>query len=73
MFFVGNVLSAITHFFSKKYFHIFLIISNSEYPGLVTGMQMNWMCDWSQSALLGDVTYFIHKHNLARDSSSETR
>ncbi|XP_071801693.1 uncharacterized protein [Asterias amurensis] len=53
--------------------HELLRIAPSEYPGLVTGMQMNWMCDWSESALLGEANYFIHKHSLGRDSSADTR
>ncbi|XP_030850579.1 dynein heavy chain 8, axonemal isoform X3 [Strongylocentrotus purpuratus] len=53
--------------------HRLLKIAPSQYPGLLSGMQMNWVCDWSQSALLGEGGYYIQKHHLAKDSSIETR
>ncbi|XP_041462850.1 dynein heavy chain 8, axonemal-like [Lytechinus variegatus] len=53
--------------------HRLLKIAPSQYPGLLSGMQMNWVCDWSQSALLGEAGYYIQKHHLAKDSSVETR
>ncbi|XP_071818739.1 dynein axonemal heavy chain 5-like isoform X4 [Apostichopus japonicus] len=53
--------------------HHLLRIAASQYPGLLTGMQVNWNCDWAPSALLGEAKYFMQKHNLAREFSSEIR
>ena len=52
---------------------LLLLPSFSQYPGLLSGMQINWNCDWSQSALLGEATYFVHKHALAKESPVQTR
>ncbi|XP_071504103.1 dynein axonemal heavy chain 5-like [Diadema antillarum] len=53
--------------------HKLLKIAPSQYPGLLSGMQMNWICDWSQSALTGEAGYYIMKHYVAIDSSIEMR
>ncbi|CAH1799095.1 unnamed protein product [Owenia fusiformis] len=39
----------------------------SYYPGLLTGCQVDWMCDWPQESLLGEANYYVLKHNLTQD------
>ena len=51
------------------YFNSLLYVSStsSNFPGLLIGAQMCWLCDWPQEALLGEATYFIAKHHLTED------
>lgn len=39
----------------------------SQYPGLLSGCAINWMCDWPQEALLGEASYFITRYQLTEE------
>ncbi|XP_076466964.1 uncharacterized protein LOC143298129 [Babylonia areolata] len=39
----------------------------NKYPGLLSGCQINWLCDWPQETLLGEASYFIAKHQLTQE------
>ncbi|XP_070190368.1 uncharacterized protein [Littorina saxatilis] len=39
----------------------------NRFPGLLSGCQINWLCDWLQETLLGDASYFIAKHQLTQE------
>ncbi|XP_060567478.1 dynein axonemal heavy chain 5-like [Ruditapes philippinarum] len=41
--------------------HKLLQIASRQYPGLLSGCNINYMCDWPQEALLGEASYFITK------------
>ncbi|XP_071954985.1 uncharacterized protein [Antedon mediterranea] len=53
--------------------HRLLKIASSQYPGLLKGMQVNWMCDWLHDALTGEATYYVQKYSLCKDSPPEMR
>ncbi|XP_033113255.1 dynein heavy chain 5, axonemal-like isoform X2 [Anneissia japonica] len=53
--------------------HKLLRIASSQYPGLLKGMQVNWMCDWLSDALTGEASYYVQKHSLCKDSSPDMR
>lgn len=44
-----------------------LFVTCSKYPGLLSGCQINWLCDWPQEALLGEASYFIAKYQLTQE------
>ncbi|XP_006824289.1 dynein axonemal heavy chain 5-like, partial [Saccoglossus kowalevskii] len=50
-----------------------LQIAPSQYPGLFTGMQMNWMCDWTQHALLTNAQYYVYKNHIAKECGDDMR
>ncbi|XP_070568705.1 dynein axonemal heavy chain 5-like isoform X4 [Ptychodera flava] len=50
-----------------------LQIAPSQYPGLLTGMQMDWMCDWSTQALGPEAQYYVYKHHLAKECGDDVR
>ena len=39
----------------------------SQYPGMLSGCNISWMCDWPQEALLGEASYFITKNQLTEE------
>ena len=39
----------------------------SQYPGMLSGCNINWMCDWPQESLLGEASYFITKNQLTEE------
>ncbi|XP_041355189.1 dynein gamma chain, flagellar outer arm-like isoform X3 [Gigantopelta aegis] len=47
--------------------HELLKNASQQYPGLLSGCQINWMCDWPQESLLGEATYFVTKNQLAEE------
>jgi len=38
-----------------------------QYPGLLSGCNINYMCDWPQESLLGEASYFITKNQLTEE------
>ena len=44
-----------------------VVVCFSRFPGLLSGCQINWLCDWPQETLLGDASYFIAKHQLTQE------
>ncbi|KAK3577475.1 hypothetical protein CHS0354_032326 [Potamilus streckersoni] len=47
--------------------HKLLKIAASQFPGLLSGCSINWMCDWPQEALLGEASYFTTKYQLTEE------
>ncbi|XP_052807484.1 dynein axonemal heavy chain 5-like isoform X7 [Mya arenaria] len=47
--------------------HDLLKIAARQYPGLLSGCNINYMCDWPQEALLGEASYFITKNQLTEE------
>uniref|UniRef100_A0A2C9K4Z2 AAA+ ATPase domain-containing protein n=1 Tax=Biomphalaria glabrata TaxID=6526 RepID=A0A2C9K4Z2_BIOGL len=47
--------------------HDLLRTAAKNYPGLLTGCQVNWLCDWPQETLLNEASYFISKYQLTED------
>ncbi|XP_053397319.1 dynein axonemal heavy chain 5-like isoform X6 [Mercenaria mercenaria] len=47
--------------------HQLLKIASRQYPGLLSGCNINYMCDWPQEALLGEASYFITKNQLTEE------
>lgn len=45
----------------------------SEFPGLLSGCQTMWMCDWSKEALLAEAACYITKHSLTTDCETDLR
>ncbi|CAL1527205.1 unnamed protein product [Lymnaea stagnalis] len=66
-FFVSRVKSNLHILICLHPGHELLVNAASNYPGLLTGCQVNWLCDWPQETLLGDASYFITKHQLTED------
>ena len=52
----------------KSYLDLWpLTLFSSQYPGLLSGCSINWMCDWPQESLLGEASYFITKNQLTEE------
>ncbi|KAL4232681.1 hypothetical protein ACF0H5_007369 [Mactra antiquata] len=47
--------------------HHLLQVAARQYPGLLSGCNINYMCDWPQEALLGEASYFITKNQLTEE------
>jgi hypothetical protein len=47
------------HSCTSKYFR--------EFPGLLSGCAIDWMCDWPQESLLGEASYFITRFQLIEE------
>ncbi|XP_077977225.1 dynein axonemal heavy chain 8-like isoform X3 [Glandiceps talaboti] len=50
-----------------------LQIAPTQYPGLLTGMQINWMRDWSQHAMTSEAKYYLYKHHICKENTEELR
>ncbi|XP_023932047.1 dynein heavy chain 5, axonemal-like isoform X1 [Lingula anatina] len=48
--------------------HRLLKTASIQYPGLLSGCQINWMCDWPQDALMGEAAYYININKLVEDN-----
>ncbi|OWF37572.1 Dynein heavy chain 5, axonemal [Mizuhopecten yessoensis] len=66
-FFVARVKSNLHFLMCLQPGHTLLSIAASQYPGLLSGCAINWMCDWPQVALLGEASYFITRHQLTEE------
>ncbi|BFZ10052.1 hypothetical protein BsWGS_13093 [Bradybaena similaris] len=47
--------------------HDLLKTAKDNFPGLLTGCQMNWVCDWPHEALLSEASYFVAMHQLSEE------
>ncbi|CAG5121561.1 unnamed protein product, partial [Candidula unifasciata] len=47
--------------------HDLLKTAKDNFPGLLTGCQINWMCDWPQEALLSEASYFVATLQLSEE------
>ncbi len=45
----------------------------SEYPGLLTGCQVIWLCDWTKEALLSEAAFYLSRHSLTQDCEADLR
>ena len=43
----------------------------SEYPGLICGCQIVWMCDWPKENLLEEASYYVKKYKLGSDCEAD--
>ena len=43
----------------------------SHYPGLLSGSQLMWICDWTKDALLGEASYNLSKHQITKDCEAQ--
>ncbi|XP_025098007.1 LOW QUALITY PROTEIN: dynein gamma chain, flagellar outer arm-like [Pomacea canaliculata] len=66
-FFVSRVKSNLHIIVCLQPSHPLLKSAYNMYPGLLSGCQMNWFCDWPQEALMGEASYFIAKHQLTQE------
>ncbi|XP_035829673.1 dynein heavy chain 5, axonemal isoform X2 [Aplysia californica] len=66
-FFVSRVKSNLHLLICLPPGHELLTNAANNFPGLLIGCQMSWMCDWPQESLLGEALYFITKHQLAEE------
>lgn len=66
-FFVSRVKSNLHIIVCLQPSHPLLRDAYNKYPGLLSGCQINWLCDWPQEALLGEASYFIAKHQLTQE------
>ncbi|GFN75495.1 dynein beta chain, ciliary [Plakobranchus ocellatus] len=66
-FFVSRVQSNLHILVCLQPSHTLLSNAANNFPGLLIGAQMCWLCDWPQEALLGEATYFITKYHLTED------
>ncbi|XP_067674368.1 uncharacterized protein [Haliotis asinina] len=66
-FFVSRVKSNLHIIICLPPGHPLIRNASHQYPGLLSGCQINWMCDWPQESLLGDANYFITKHRLTEE------
>ncbi|XP_059166583.1 dynein axonemal heavy chain 8-like [Physella acuta] len=66
-FFVSRVKSNLHILICLDPNHELLRTAAINFPGLLTGCQMNWFCDWPQETLLGEASYFLTKHQLTED------
>lgn len=49
--------------------HSLLREAASCYPGLLSGCQTLWLCDWSSEYLMGEAAYFIKKFSMCSDET----
>lgn len=47
--------------------NVLAVLFYSQYPGMLSGCAINWMCDWPQEALLGEASYFITRYQLTEE------
>ncbi|XP_064629693.1 uncharacterized protein LOC135488785 isoform X2 [Lineus longissimus] len=63
-FFVSRVKSNLHIILCLPPNHKLIKRAATEYPGLLQGCQVNWVCDWPQDALLGESHYYIQDRGL---------
>ncbi|XP_052708586.1 uncharacterized protein LOC128183562 isoform X10 [Crassostrea angulata] len=66
-FFVARVKSNLHIVMCLQPMNSLLKLSASQYPGMLSGCAINWMCDWPQEALLGEASYFITRYQLTEE------
>ncbi|XP_052089132.1 uncharacterized protein LOC127725852 isoform X10 [Mytilus californianus] len=66
-FFVARVKSNLHIILCLQPGHILLGTAHREFPGLLSGCAIDWMCDWPQESLLGEASYFITRFQLTEE------
>ncbi|CAH1226669.1 DNAH5 [Branchiostoma lanceolatum] len=67
-FFVSRVKSNLKIVICLPPRHRLLRVAASQYPGLLTSCQVNWVCAWTQECLLDKANYFVEKYNMVSDN-----
>ncbi|KAL5009692.1 hypothetical protein ScPMuIL_011997 [Solemya velum] len=66
-FFVARVKTNLHILICLQPGHQLLRIASSQYPGLLSGCAIQWMCDWPQESLIGEASYFITRYQLTEE------
>ncbi|XP_074662754.1 uncharacterized protein LOC141915202 [Tubulanus polymorphus] len=64
-FFVSRVKSNLHIIICLPPRHHLVYSAASEYPGLLSGCQVDWVCDWPQEALLKEASFFTAQKQFA--------
>ena len=72
-FFVSRVKTNLRILICLPPSHPLLESAPSHYPGLLTGCQLIWMCDWPQESLKCEASYYVDKNDLTKDCDQDIR